>query len=173
MIKSNAALILEDGTIVKGQGFGAENEACGEVVFNTSMTGYQEALTDPSYKYQILMPTYPLIGNYGINSEDIESRKPFLEGFIVREASRITSNWRAEKSLSLYLKENNIIGIEGVDTRALTKHIRLQGAMKAVISTEAMDKKRLIKNLQVFFIRGIFIEKLLTEHKSIGHITAG
>ena len=142
MIKAKIA--LEDGKIFDGYSFGASGERSGEVVFNTSMTGYQEILTDPSYKGQIVTMTYPLIGNYGINSEDIESRKPFLEGFIVRENSRITSNWRSEKSLSQYLKENNILGIEGVDTRALTRHIRLQGAMKAVISTEDLDDKSLI-----------------------------
>jgi carbamoyl-phosphate synthase small subunit len=109
------------------------------------MTGYQEVLTDPSYKGQIVTMTYPLIGNYGINKEDIESRKIFLEGFVVKEMSRIPSNWRSEKSLSDYLKESNIIGIEGIDTRYLTSHIRLQGAMKAVISTDIMDNRKLFK----------------------------
>jgi carbamoyl-phosphate synthase small subunit len=140
-----AILALEDGTIFKGSSFGATGERDGEVVFNTSMAGYQEVLTDPSYKGQIITMTYPLIGNYGINSEDVESRKPFVEAFVVKECSNIASSWRSEKSLDEYLRENNIIGIEGIDTRALTRHIRLQGAMKAVISTEDLEDKSLVK----------------------------
>lgn len=140
-----AILALEDGTIFNGASFGAAGERTGEVVFNTSMTGYQEILTDPSYKGQIVTMTYPLIGNYGVNSEDVESRKLFVEGFVVRECSKIASSWRCEKGLDEYLKENNIIGIEEIDTRALTRHIRLQGAMKAVISTEDLDDKSLIE----------------------------
>ena len=139
-----AILALEDGTIFKGPSFGARGERYGEVVFNTSMAGYQEILTDPSYKGQIVTMTYPLIGNYGINHEDIESRKPFVEGFVVKECSGLASSWRSEKNLDEYLRENNIIGLEGIDTRALTRHIRLQGAMKAVISTEDSDEKSLI-----------------------------
>jgi carbamoyl-phosphate synthase small subunit len=139
-----ALLALEDGAIFEGIAFGATGERCGEVVFNTSMAGYQEILTDPSYKGQIVTMTYPLIGNYGINFQDIESRRPFVEGFVVKECSSIASNWRSEKTLEIYLKENGIIGISGVDTRALTKHIRLQGAMKAVISTADLDTKSLI-----------------------------
>ncbi|MHC4913802.1 MAG: carbamoyl phosphate synthase small subunit [Planctomycetota bacterium] len=115
-----AILALEDGTIFEGRGFGAMGEKYGEVVFNTSMAGYQEILTDPSYRGQIVTMTYPLIGNYGVNSEDVESRKPFVEAFVVKECSNLASNWRCEKSLDEYLKENNIIGIEGIDTRALT-----------------------------------------------------
>ncbi len=140
-----AILALEDGTIFKGRSFGAHGERTGEVVFNTSMAGYQEILTDPSYKGQIVTMTYPLIGNYGINKEDVESRKLFLEGFVVREYSKIASNWRKEQSLGEYLKENNILGIEGIDTRALTLHIRLAGAMKAVLSTVDSDQKRLVE----------------------------
>ena len=139
-----AILALEDGTIFKGPSFGAKGECYGEVVFNTSMAGYQEILTDPSYKGQIVTMTYPLIGNYGINHEDIESRRPFVEGFVVKECSGLASNWRCEQNLDEYLRENNIIGLEGIDTRALTRHIRLQGAMKAVISTEESDEKSLI-----------------------------
>lgn len=119
-----AILALEDGTIFEGKSFGASGQRTGEVVFNTSMAGYQEILTDPSYKGQIVTMTYPLIGNYGVNLEDIESRKPFVEGFVVKEYSRIASNWRSQKSLEEYLKEYNILGIEGVDTRALTRHNR-------------------------------------------------
>ncbi|MCX5710591.1 MAG: glutamine-hydrolyzing carbamoyl-phosphate synthase small subunit, partial [Candidatus Omnitrophica bacterium] len=125
--------------------FGAPGEAYGEVVFNTSMAGYQEILTDPSYKGQIICMTYPLIGNYGVNSEDVESYKPFAEGFVVKEYSKMDSNWRSEESFGEYLKKNNILGIEGIDTRALTLHIRKAGAMKAVISTKDLDEKSLIK----------------------------
>jgi carbamoyl-phosphate synthase small subunit len=140
-----AVLALEDGTIFRGEAFGATGERFGEVVFNTSMTGYQEILTDPSYKGQIVTMTYPLIGNYGINKEDVESKQPFVEGFVVKEYSKISSNWRSEESLADYLKENNIVGIEGIDTRALTLHIREAGAMKAVLSTEDLDEKKLVK----------------------------
>lgn len=140
-----AKIALEDGAVFKGYSFGAKGERYGEVVFNTSMTGYQEILTDPSYKGQIVTMTYPLIGNYGVNPEDVESRKIFLEGFVVKECSKVRSNWRSTKTLNEYLKENNIVGIEGIDTRALTKHIRLQGAMKAVLSTEDMEDKSLVK----------------------------
>jgi carbamoyl-phosphate synthase small subunit len=138
-------IALEDGRVFSGFSFGIKREAYGEVVFNTSMSGYQEILTDPSYKGQIVTMTYPLIGNYGINPEDVESRKPFVEGFVIKELSGITSNWRSEETLDEYLKKNKIIGIEGIDTRALTKHIRLQGAMRAVISTEDLDDESLVK----------------------------
>ena len=107
----NAILALEDGKVFKGRPFGAQGERAGEVVFNTSMTGYQEILTDPSYKGQIVTMTYPLIGNYGVNADDVESCKPFVEGFVVKEYSKIASNWRSQQSLGDYLKENNIIGI--------------------------------------------------------------
>jgi carbamoyl-phosphate synthase small subunit len=139
-----AILALEDGTCFKGESFGASGESYGEIVFNTSMTGYQEILTDPSYKGQIVAMTYPLIGNYGINPEDVESRKPFVEGFVVKEYSKIASNWRSRKSLADYLKENGVIGIEGVDTRALTLHIREAGELKAVISTKDLDAASLV-----------------------------
>ena len=143
-----AKLVLEDGTVYPGHGFGAPGERFGEVVFNTSMMGYQEILTDPSYKGQIVTMTYPLIGNYGVNREDVESRKIFLEGFVVKELSRIASNFRAEQDLSGYLAENGIVGIEGIDTRALTRHIRLAGAMKGVISTEDLDDGSLTRKAQ-------------------------
>lgn len=143
--RQKAILALEDGRIFEGVSFGASGEKCGEVVFNTSMAGYQEILTDPSYKGQIVAMTYPLIGNYGVNPGDAESRQPFLEGFIVKESSNIASNWCARKELGEYLKENNIIGIEDVDTRALTRHIRLRGAMKAALSTADLDGKRLVE----------------------------
>jgi len=139
-----AILALEDGKIFKGYSFGATGESFGEVVFNTAMAGYQEIITDPSYKGQIVAMTYPLIGNYGVNKDDAESYQPFVEGFVVKEYSKIASNWRSEQSLGNYLKENNIVGIEGVDTRALTIHIRQAGAMKSVISTEDADIKSLV-----------------------------
>jgi carbamoyl-phosphate synthase small subunit len=162
-----AILALEDGTVFEGSGFGAGGESTGEVVFNTSMAGYQEILTDPSYKGQIVTMTYPLIGNYGVNSADIESRKPFVEGFVVRECSAIASNWRCEKTLDDYLKENNIIGIEGVDTRALTRHIRLQGAMKAVLSTKDLDVDSLVAKAKASQgLEGIDLVKDVTCNKS-------
>jgi carbamoyl-phosphate synthase small subunit len=143
-----AIIALEDGSIFEGSAFGATGETTGEVVFNTSMTGYQEILTDPSYRGQIVTMTCPLIGNYGVNEEDSESAKPQVQGFIVKENSPIISNWRAQKSLDAFLKEHHIPGIEGVDTRALTRHIRRAGAMKGILSTEDPDKDRLIEKAQ-------------------------
>jgi carbamoyl-phosphate synthase small subunit len=140
-----AVLALEDGKIFRGVSFGAPVTRSGEVVFTPSMTGYQEILTDPSYKGQMVCMTYPLIGNYGINEEDKESRGIFLEGFIVKELSNITSNWRSKKSLGEYLVENKIPGIQGVDTRALTRHLRLKGAMKAVLTTEDLTEAELVR----------------------------
>jgi carbamoyl-phosphate synthase small subunit len=148
-MKSNkikkAVLALEDGTWFEGLSFGAEGKSFGEVVFNTSMTGYQEILTDPSYKGQMVTMTYPLIGNYGVNHVDIESRKPFVEGFIVKEYCKHPSNYRMTQNLGEYLKKNNIIGIEGIDTRALTAHLRTHGAKKGVLSTTELDPKKLVK----------------------------
>jgi carbamoyl-phosphate synthase small subunit len=144
-MKKQALLALEDGKIFRGYSFGAEGETNGEVVFNTSMMGYQEIITDPSYKGQLVCMTYPLIGNYGVNKEDAESVRPFVEGFIVKEVSRIYSNWRASEDLGTYLKRNKVVGIEGVDTRALTKHLREVGAKKGVISTTDLDEKSLVK----------------------------
>jgi len=143
-----AMLVLEDGTSLEGSAFGGHGERTGEVVFNTSMTGYQEILTDPSYKGQIVTMTYPLIGNYGVNPEDMESRCPHVEGFVVKEYSRVFSNWRGRASLGAFLKEHNIIGIQGVDTRALTKHIRTAGAMRAIISTEDLNKRSLLEKVR-------------------------
>ena len=134
-----AILALEDGSIFHGKAFGARATACGEVCFNTSMTGYQEILTDPSYKGQIVTMTYPEIGNYGVNSQDVESWRPHAAGFVIRELSPVVSNWRAELSLGEYLANNGIPGIEGIDTRALTKKLRIRGAMKGLISTEGME----------------------------------
>jgi carbamoyl-phosphate synthase small subunit len=140
-----AKLALEDGTVFVGQSFGASGEVDGEVCFNTSMTGYQEILTDPSYRGQIVTMTYPQIGNYGINDEDVESWKPHLAGFIVRENSRIASNFRAQGSLDDYLKKHNIVALAGIDTRALVRHIRSLGAMKGVLSTIDLDDERLVE----------------------------
>jgi carbamoyl-phosphate synthase small subunit len=143
--RPRAILALEDGKIFEGWSFGAEGEQWGEVVFNTSMTGYQEILTDPSYKGQIVTMTYPLIGNYGVNREDLESTHPWVEGFVVKEHCPFPSNWRAEESLGNYLRRYGIVGIEGVDTRALTKHIRTVGAMRGVLSTEDLDPDSLVE----------------------------
>lgn len=140
-----AKLALEDGRIFTGQAFGAEGEVDGEVVFNTSMTGYQEILTDPSYCGQIVTMTYPLIGNYGINPADAESARVALQGFVVREVCRRPSNFRSTQSLADYLAETGVIGIEGVDTRALVKHIRIRGAMKGVLSTVDLDDQSLVR----------------------------
>jgi len=140
-----AKLALEDGTVFTGESFGSAGEVDGEVVFNTSMTGYQEILTDPSYCGQIVTMTYPQIGNYGVNADDVESGKPQLSGFIVRENSRIASNFRAEGTLSDYLKEHNIIALAGIDTRALVRRIRTQGAMKGILSTEDLDDASLVE----------------------------
>src|ERR1700748_1845692 len=125
-----AKLALEDGTVFTGRAFGAPGEKVGEVVCTTSMTGYQEILTDPSYKGQIVTMTYPLIGNYGINRQDVESKRPHVAGFIIKELSPIYSNYRADLSLDEYLKQNNILGIEGIDTRALVRKLRISGAMR-------------------------------------------
>ena len=140
-----AILALEDGTIFRGKGFGARAIAEGEVCFNTSMTGYQEILTDPSYKGQIVAMTYPEIGNYGINPEDFESYQPHVSGFVVRELSQIASNWRSRQTLANYLGENDIPGIEDIDTRALTKKLRVRGAMKGVISTEDISEEEAVQ----------------------------
>ncbi len=145
-----AILALEDGTIFEGQHFGAPGECMGEVVFNTSMTGYQEVLTDPSYKGQIVTMTYPLIGNYGCNLEDFESNSAKVEGFIVREYSSYYSNWRADFSLGDFLEEHEILGIQGIDTRALTKRLRIHGVMNGIISTEDLDPASLVAKAQAF-----------------------
>lgn len=139
-----AKLALEDGTVFTGQAFGAEGEVDGEVCFNTSMTGYQEILTDPSYRGQIVTMTYPEMGNYGVNAEDVESCKPHLAGFVVRQRSRRASNFRAQGDLDGYLREHGIVGMEGIDTRALVRRIRIHGAMKGVLSTVDPDDESLV-----------------------------
>ncbi len=140
-----AILALEDGTIFEGDSYGAEGETSGEVCFNTSMTGYQEVLTDPSYKGQIVSMTYTQQGNYGVNDEDIESRRPWVEGFIVKEGSAYPSSWRCVELLGDYLKRHSIVAISGIDTRALTRILREKGAMRGVISTLDMDAASLVK----------------------------
>jgi carbamoyl-phosphate synthase small subunit len=145
-----AILVLEDGTVFKGKSFGANGEVFGEIVFNTSMSGYQEIITDPSYTEQLVTFTYPLIGNYGINSQDVESKQISAKAMIVREYVDNYSNWRADKSLREYLIQNNIVGICGVDTRAVTRHIRIKGAMRAIISTENFDVADLIAKLEKY-----------------------
>lgn len=141
MEKNNAVVVLQDGTVVKGKGFGAEGTAEGEVVFNTSMTGYQEALTDPSYKYQILMMTYPLVGNYGVNDKDFESDRIQTEGFIVRELTQHPSHGKLKNTLDEFLREYQIPGIQGVDTRFLTRKIRIHGVMNGILKYPYEEKE--------------------------------
>ncbi len=145
-----AILALEDGLIFEGASFGFRGETFGEIVFNTSLMGYQEILTDPSYKGQIVTMTYPHIGNYGINLDDEESKHPWVEGFIVKELSPVVSNFRSQMSLDEYLKKHRVVGIEGIDTRKLTKHLRDHGAKKGGISTVELDPKKLMKKVQDF-----------------------
>jgi carbamoyl-phosphate synthase small subunit len=140
-----ALIALEDGTVFEGKSYGAPGEKEGEIVFNTSMTGYQEIMTDPSYRGQIVTMTYPLIGNYGVNAEDVESGSPKVEGFIVREFSKIASNHRADGDLLNYFIKHGITAIEEVDTRALTKHLRVRGAMKGIISTLDLNPESLVE----------------------------
>ena len=139
-----AILALSDGKFYIGRSFGAEGEAIGEVVFNTSMTGYQEILTDPSYEGQLVAMTYPEIGNVGVNPEDVESRKPYVKGFIVKEYCALPSNWRATEPLHEYMREHGIVGIEGIDTRSLVRHLRDHGSQEAIISTRSDDPNDLI-----------------------------
>ncbi len=143
-----AWLVLEDGTAFRGRAVGADGETFGEAVFNTSMTGYQEVLTDPSYYGQIVCMTYPHIGNYGVNSEDSESRRPWVKGFVIRELSPVASNFRAEESLDPYLKRHDVIAIDGIDTRALTLKLRRQGSMKAGLSTTEQDPQQLLTRVR-------------------------
>lgn len=148
MRRQKAILVLSNGTIFEGWNFGSEGEAIGEVVFNTSMTGYQEILTDPSYKGQIVAMTYTQIGNYGINSEDIESDNPNIEGFIAKEFFDFPSNWRSRGDLGKYLKKHNKVCIDGIDTRALTRHLRDNGVQLGIVSTEDLNPESLIEKLK-------------------------
>jgi len=143
-----AALVLADGTVFEGTSMGVRGEFLGEACFNTSMAGYQEILTDPSYAGQMVSMTYPLVGNYGVNPEDVESGRIYMGGFIVRESSRIRSNWRSTGDLDGYLKQHGVVGLEGIDTRALTKHLRSYGAMQAALSSTDLDSKKLLKKVE-------------------------
>ncbi len=143
-----AVLALADGQVYVGRSFGSEGEAVGEVVFNTSMTGYQEILTDPSYEGQMVAMTYPEIGNVGVNPEDVESRKPFVKGFIVKEYSPVPSNWRATQSLHQYMKDHGIVGIEGIDTRSLVRQLRDRGSQEGIISTVQQSHEKLVAKAQ-------------------------
>ncbi|HEX7788689.1 MAG TPA: glutamine-hydrolyzing carbamoyl-phosphate synthase small subunit [Methylomirabilota bacterium] len=156
-----ALLALADGRVFRGESLGATGEAHGEVVFNTSMTGYQEILTDPSYRGQMVCLTYPLIGNYGINPEDVESRRPWLAGFIVKEACAFPSSWRSRLPLHDYLREHGIVGIQGIDTRALTRHLRDRGAQEGIISTRETDGARLAERARA--LPGLSGRDLVTE----------
>ena len=148
-MSGKALLVLSDGVVFEGRGFGAEGETMGEVVFNTSMTGYQEILTDPSYKGQIVTMTYTQIGNYGVNEEDIESlHGPKVEGFVVKEYIDFPSNWRSSQSLGRYLRDHNKVCIEGIDTRALTRHLRDYGAQMGIISTVDPDPESLLEKVR-------------------------
>jgi carbamoyl-phosphate synthase small subunit len=160
-----AILALEDGSVFHGRGFGARASASGEVCFNTSMTGYQEILTDPSYKGQIVAMTYPLIGNYGINEMDVESWRPHAAGFVIRELSPMVSNWRADVSLAEYLEKNGIPGIQGIDTRALTKKLRVRGALNGFISTEDISEAEAVRRAKEFVFVGVDYVKEVT-HKN-------
>src|SRR3974390_3524307 len=140
-----AILALEDGSVFHGEGFGAKTSACGEVCFNTSMAGYQEILTAPSYKGQIVTMTYPHIGNYGVNEQDVESWRPHVAGFVIRELSPVVSNWRADASLPEFLERNGIPAIQGIDTRALTRKLRVRGALNGFISTEEVSDEEALK----------------------------
>src|SRR5580693_4406459 len=163
-----AILALEDGSVFHGTGFGAQTSACGEVCFNTSMTGYQEILTDPSYKGQIVTMTYPLIGNYGVNELDVESWRPHAAGFVIRELSPVVSNWRADLSLADYLEKNGIPGIQGIDTRALTKKLRVRGALNGFISTEDIPEAEAIRRAKEFVFLGVDYVREVT-HKNAFH----
>lgn len=148
--QSPAILVLEDGSIFPGYAFAGAGEVCGEVVFNTGMTGYQEVITDPSYKGQIVTMTYPLVGNYGINPEDMESAGIYLEGFIVKEYHSRPSNWQSRQTLQAFLEAHGKLGVEGLDTRALTRRLRLAGAMKGILSTETTDIAGLIEKIRAY-----------------------
>src|SRR5437868_1323580 len=162
-----AILALEDGSVFHGQGFGARASAVGEVCFNTSMTGYQEILTDPSYKGQIVTMTYPLIGNYGVNAEDVESWRPHVAGFVVRELSPVVSNWRASSSLAEYLEQNGIPGIQGIDTRALTRKLRVRGALNGFISTEEISADEALRKAKEWpGLSGVDYVKEVTHRES-------
>ena len=159
-----ALLALEDGRVFRGESFGAEGTTTGEICFNTSMSGYQEILTDPSYRGQIVAMTYPEIGNYGINSLDVESGIPQVRGFVIEELSPVVSNWRSDETLESYLKKNGIPGIQGVDTRALTRHLRTRGAMRACLTTEILDEAKAVETARSASYDGVdFVKEVATK----------
>ena len=163
----NAVLALADGRIFRGKAFGAQGEVDGEVVFNTSMTGYQEVITDPSYCGQMVVMTYPLIGNYGINQEDFESERPHLSALIIKELCTAPSNWRSQGTLHDFLTKYGVVGIQGIDTRALTRHIREAGAQQALLSTTESDPVKLIERARNLpGLEGRDLVKEVTCHKS-------
>jgi carbamoyl-phosphate synthase small subunit len=175
-----AVLLLEDGTVFEGTGFGAKGRKCGEVVFNTAMTGYQEILTDPSYNEQIITMTYPLIGNYGTNKADTESRRVFASGFIVKENCNYPSSWRNKDSLDEYLKRNNVVGLEGIDTRALVKHIRTEGAMRGIISSTELRIGRLKNDLADYpglvgrdIVKDVTVKKPYSWNRGVRDVLSG
>ena len=173
-LEKQAILVLEDGRTFRGYSFGAEGETFGEMVFNTSMSGYQEILTDPSYAGQLVCMTYPLIGNYGTNSEDSESKKPWAEGFVVREACKISSNWRAEETLDSYMKRHKIVGIEHIDTRALVRHIRDKGAMRAAISSVDLNETTLLEKVNTSAeMKNRELASLVTTSETYEYSTSG
>ena len=141
----SALLVLADGSVFRGRAFGASGERAGEVVFNTAMTGYQEIATDPSYAGQIVCMTYPHIGNYGTNEEDLEAGKPWIEGMVVRELSPVASNFRSTEDLSSWYARTGVVGIEGIDTRRLTRLLRVDGAINGVLSTVDLDEQSLLE----------------------------
>jgi carbamoyl-phosphate synthase small subunit len=149
MAVSEALLVLRDGRVFRGRALGAEGETTGEVIFNTAMSGYQEILTDPSYRGQIVTMTYPMIGNYGINEEDVESRRPWVNGLVVKEASVHPSSWRGRVSLDDYLKAHGIVGLSGIDTRALTRHLRDHGSQDGIVSSVERDVEQLRERARV------------------------
>lgn len=167
MPKKKAFLILEDGTVFEGNAIGADKEIISEIVFNTAMTGYQEVLTDPSYAGQAVVMTYPLIGNYGVNSEDLESAKPWPDAFIVRELSRTNSNFRSEGSLEDYLKANDIPGVSGIDTRALTKILREKGTMNGMITTREDVKFEDIADALKAYTTGDVVDRVTCKEKYV------
>jgi len=175
-----AALALADGRVFHGRAFGSTGEIAGEVVFNTSMSGYQEILTDPSYCGEIVTMTYPQIGNYGVNREDVESSRPHLSGFIIKELCEFPSNWRSEMSLDAYLKEHDIIGLSGIDTRALVRHIRDKGAQTGILSTLDLDVHSLVAKAKAApsivgrdLVQEVTCEKAYTWHESTWDIENG
>ena len=161
-----AILALEDGRVFHGESFGATGTATGEVCFNTSMTGYQEILTDPSYRGQIIAMTYPEIGNYGVNGLDVENDLPQVRGFVIEELSPVVSNWRSDSSLDAYLKKHGIPGIQGIDTRALTRHLRTRGSMRACLTTEITDPTKAVETAKAAAYAGVDFVKEVTSKET-------